>query len=241
MPTRRLPASICLLYAVLTLSACPGPEESGTGTDAPPRTADSPPPAAAPVETETSVPGTVQSDDGLAGRPGARLIRLELDGLRLGGSYDEMYARIHADGTPLVSGIWADSKGGTGVMQVSPIGGARLPADDYFFENGQCIGYFKRFELSFDDYLMLVRRLAVLYDPAAETPPDWAAQDPLIRGLPVLEGASQRLFWDDPGREEVLIIQRLHPAGQTFCALYRPGPCAELGLEYGDLAAAFEE
>jgi hypothetical protein len=241
MKLQGLTVCACLLLSVTGLSACPGSggENADKGAAAGGSDGNNALPVGDTLETNGKVPETVPGDDALANEPGARFLRLELDGLRLGKSYDECSSRVHADGSPQVSGIWEDQKGGTGVMLVRPADGSPMPADEYFFSDGSCVGYFKRFELSFDDYLVLVRQLAVTFDPASEAPPEWALDDPLIKGLPSLEGASQRLFWDDPGRKEVLIIQRIHPSGHCFCALYRPAACAELGVSYEDLAEVF--
>lgn len=219
---------LCLLASLLLLPSCNKDSQTDTG-------------GSGTSSAEPVVPEVIPADDELANEPDARPIRLELHGLRLGESYDEVYERIHSAEPPQVSGIWADKKGGTGVLEVRPMGGAKLPADDYCFIEGRCVGIFQRMELSLDDYLLLVRQLAVTYDPATESPPEWAADDPLIKGLPKLEGASQRIFWSDPGRKEVLILQRIFESSHFFAALYRPKDvAAELGIEYSDLAEVFK-
>jgi hypothetical protein len=87
--------------------------------------------------------------------------------------------------------------------------------------------------------MKLLGMTATRLEPGIDTVPDWVAADPIVKSLPQLSGISNRVYWDDAGRGQLLIMQREDPSGRVFCALYEPKTCAELGLEYGDLTDVF--
>jgi hypothetical protein len=199
----------CCLAALVLLAGCPAGKTAGTGTAASP-----PPPP--PAAQQTVAP---------------RQFPLELDSIRLGLTLSEVHIIIDQDPTRRGTADWRDV-GQTGVIRVRPASGGLQPAEDFYLQDGKLVGYFKRMKQTDQAYVKRVEQLAVLLDPAQEQLPAWAGGYRFAKALPALAPRDGRLFWQDEGRGQLMLIERRQADDRAFEALFEPKTCEELGFDY---------